>query len=296
MIVKTSLGSKIFDISNYILMIFLSFIFIAPLWHVIVASVSDPRHLIASSGLLLRPVGDMTLEGYRMVLSNQRIATGYMNTFIYVVGATSLGTILTILAGFVTSRKYLMLKVPILVFIMFTLMFNGGLIPTYTVIRTLGWTGTRWSLLIPGAANAFFMVIMKSAFEQLSESYEESAKIDGAGFYTIMTRILVPMVKPTIAVVIIFTVVMQWNSWFPASIYVPTKRELWPLQLVMREILVQQEARIFITSSDATQIVDMVKELVRYSTAVVGTLPVLCIYPFMQKHFVRGITLGGVKG
>ena len=175
-------------------------------------------------------------------------------------------------------------------------MFNGGLIPTYMIIRKIGWVGTRWALLIPGAANAFYIVIMKSAFEQLPDSYEESAKIDGAGFFTIMLKILVPLVKSTIAVIVLFTVVIQWNSWFPASIYISTKRELWPLQLVMREILVQNESSQFISSADAAEMSDMVKELVRYTTAVVGTLPVLCVYPFVQKYFVKGVTLGGVKG
>jgi len=296
MVGKASLGSKIFDIFNYTLMILLSFIFLAPLWHVICASFSEPRHLMASTGLLLKPIGEMTLDGYRMVLSNQTIATGYMNTIIYVIGATTIGVTLTILAGFVTSRKNLMFKRPILAFIMFTMMFNGGLIPTYMIIRKIGWVGTRWALLIPGAANAFYIVIMKSAFEQLPDSYEESAKIDGAGFFTIMLKILVPLVKSTIAVIVLFTVVIQWNSWFPASIYVPTKRELWPLQLVMREILVQNESSQFISGADAAELSDMVKELVRYTTAVVGTLPVLCVYPFVQKYFVKGVTLGGVKG
>lgn len=296
MVGKASLGSKIFDIFNYTFMIVLSLIFLAPLWHVICASLSEPRQLMASGGLLLKPVGKITVEGYRRVLSNQTIATGYMNTIIYVVGATTIGVTLTILAGFVTSRKNLFFKRSIITFIMFTLMFNGGLIPTYMVIRKLGWVGTRWALLVPGSANAFYIVIMKSAFEQLPDSYEESAKIDGAGFFTIMFKILVPLVKSTIAVIILYTVVIQWNSWFPASIYVPTKRDLWPLQLVMREILVQNESSQFVSGSDAAELSDMVRELVRYTTAVVGTLPVLCIYPFVQKYFVKGVTLGGVKG
>jgi putative aldouronate transport system permease protein len=296
MIEKTTPSRIIFNIFNYSFMILFSIACIAPLWHVFAASVSDPRSLMASNGLLLKPVGEMTLEGYKLVLKNPNIATGYMNTIIYVIATTVLGTLLTLLAGYVISRTDLRLKMPITAFILFTMMFNGGLIPTYMVVKWLHLIGTRWALIIPGVINAFFIIIMKSAFEQLSPSYEESAKLDGAEPLTIMIRILVPLVKSTIAVVVMFTVVLQWNSWFPASIYVPTQRKLWPLQLVMREILVQNDSAKIISGSDAIDKADLVKNLVKYCTVIVGTLPVLCIYPFVQKYFVQGVTLGGVKG
>ncbi len=269
---------------------------IAPLLHVMMASISDPRELMSSTGLLFKPLGKITLKGYELVFNNPNIITGYKNTIFYVVTTTVLGTVLTVLAGFVISRENLKLKIPITFFILFTLMFGGGLIPTYMVVRSLGLINTSAAVIIPGVINGFFIVIMKSAFEQLPASYEESAKIDGAGPLTIMIKILLPMIKSTIAVIVMFNIVMQWNSWFPASIYLARSRDLWPLQLFMREILVQNDTGTILSGSDALSKADYTTNLVKYCVTVAGTLPILCIYPFVQKYFVKGITLGGVKG
>jgi putative aldouronate transport system permease protein len=180
--------------------------------------------------------------------------------------------------------------------VIFTMMFGGGLIPSYMINRALGLINTRWGVIIPGVINAFYIIIMKSAFEQLPTSFEESAKLDGAGPLIIMIRILTPLIKATIAVVIMFIVVQQWNSWFQASIYLTRQRNLWPLQLIMREILVQNDTAKVILASDTAKRADMVSNLVKYCVTIVGTLPILCAYPFAQKYFVKGVTLGGVKG
>lgn len=296
MVDRITPGRVAFNIFNYGLMIVLSFIFLFPLWHVISASFSEPRELMASSGLLLWPLGKATIEGYKLVLRDPGIISGYSNTLIYVSSATILGTFLTMLAGYVISRKDLKLKVHITAFILFTMMFSGGLIPTYMVVKSLGLVGTRGAIILPGVINAFFIIIMKSAYEQLPDSYEESAKLDGAGPFTIMIKIMVPLVKSTIAVIIMFAAVLHWNSWFPASIYIPGKRNLWPLQLVMREVLIQNDSAKMISGSEANDAADLVKNLVKYCTVIVGTLPILCIYPFVQKYFVQGVQLGGVKG
>lgn len=281
---------------NAVLMIVLSFLFIAPLWHVLMCSLSDPRELMAASGLLLKPVGEITLDGYMLVFKNASITSGYVNTLIYVSGTTLLGTYLTLLGGYVTSRKNAKLSLPITLFILFTMMFSGGLIPSYMVNRSLGLVNNRLALLIPGCTNAFFIFMMKSAFEQLPESFEESARIDGAQPLTVLFRILAPLVKATSAVVIMFSVVMQWNSWFPASIYLTKRRDLWPLQLFMREILVQNDTSKILIGADALSRADFTSNLVKYCVTIVGTLPVLMAYPFAQKYFVTGVTLGGVKG
>jgi putative aldouronate transport system permease protein len=160
----------------------------------------------------------------------------------------------------------------------------------------LGIVNTRLALIIPGVINAFYIIIMKNAFEQLPESFEESAKLDGAGPFTVMVRILVPLVKATIAVVMMFIIVQQWNSWYPASIYLQKRRDLWPLQLFLREILVQNDVGKILSGTDAARAADFMGNLVKYSTTIVATLPILCVYPFAQKYFVKGVTLGGVKG
>ena len=296
MIEKLSFSRVIFNICNYGFMILLCIVCLAPIWHVTMASISDPRELMASTGLLLLPLGKATLKGYQVVLKNVNILTGYVNTLIYVSTTTIIGIILTTIAGFVISREYLKLKMPITIFILFTMIFGGGLIPSYMVNRSLGLVNTPFALIIPGVINAFYIMMMKSAFEQLPASYEESAKIDGADPLTILLKILVPLIKSTIAVIVMFNVVMQWNSWFPASIYMAKRRDLWPLQLFMREILVQNNTGKILSGTDVLNKANYTVNLVKYCVVVVGTFPILCIYPFVQKYFVKGITIGGVKG
>jgi len=251
---------------------------------------------MAAKGLLLKPLGDITWKGYQLVFKNANIITGYMNTLFYVAITTILGTTLTVLAGYTISRENMKLKAPITIMILFTMMFSGGLIPTYMIIKMLGMINHSVAVIIPGVINAFYIIMMKSAFEQLPNSYEESAKIDGAGPLTIMIKILVPLIKSTIAVIVMFNIVQQWNSWFPASIYLTKRRDLWPLQLFMREILVQNDTGKILSGSDALSKADYTTNLVKYCVTIVGTLPILCIYPFVQKYFVKGVTLGGVKG
>lgn len=296
MVEKRSVSRIIFNIFNYGFMIAFGIICILPIWHVVMASISEPRLLMSSSGLLFKPLGEMTLDGYKMVIENKTILMGYLNTIIYVASTAVIGAFLTAIAGYLTSRKNFKLAKPLTAFIMFTMIFSGGLIPSYMVIRGLGMINTRWAIILPSLINAYYIIIMKSAFEQLPESYEESAKLDGAGPVTVLFRILLPLVKPTMVVVIMFTVIMQWNSWYPASIYLPRARECWPLQLIMRSLLIQNDtSKIITTSSDANQIVNMTGNLVKYCVTVVGTAPILVAYPFAQKYFVTGITLGGVK-
>lgn len=296
MVEKLTFSRIVFNILNYGFMIILCFICIAPIWHVAMASISDPRELMASSGLILKPLGKITFKGYELVFKNKDIINGYLNTIIYVVTTTIVGVTLTVIAGYVISRENLKLKGLITLFILFTMMFSGGLIPGYMVNKELGLINTRAVLIIPGVINAFYIIMMKSAFEQLSSSYEESAKIDGAGPLTIMLKILVPLIKSTIAVIVMFNVVMQWNSWFPASIYLTKRRDLWPLQLYIREILVQNDTAKILSGSDINAKTDLTSNLVKYCTVMVATLPILSIYPFVQKYFVKGVTLGGVKG
>ena len=296
MIEKVTPSRTIFSVLNYAFMILFGLICLAPLWHVLMASFSDPRALTASSGILLKPEGPLTLDGYKLVLSNGSILTGYLNTLLYVAFTTVFGTILTAIAGYLISRKNFKLAKPLSLFIMFTMIFSGGLIPSYMVIRNLGMINTRWAVLLPGIINAFYIFMMKSAFEQLSDSYEESARLDGAGPVTILFRILLPLVKANLAVIVMFTVVMQWNSWYPASIYLPKTREYWPLQLIMRDFLMQNDKPQLVTGANTGNTIDFTANLVKYCVTIIGTAPILCAYPFAQKYFVTGVTLGGVKG
>lgn len=277
-------------------MILVCVICVAPLWHVLMASISNPRVLMSSgSNLLWWPAGEATLGGYKLVFKNPSVFTGYVNTLIYVASTAVLGTVLTTIGGFALSRRSKLKKAFTLI-VLFTMMFSGGLIPSFMVNLKLGLVNTRWAVIIPGVTNAFYIIIMKSAFEQLPASFEESARLDGAGPVTVMVYILVPLVKSTIAVIVMFIIVQQWNSWFPASIYLQKRRDLWPLQLYLREILVQNDVSKILSGTDAAKAADLMGNLVKYSSTIIATLPILVVYPFAQKYFVKGVTLGGVKG
>jgi len=296
MIEKASLSRKIFVIINTLFFILFSFCCIAPLIHIFMASISDPRKLMNTSGLLLWPAGKPTMKGYSLIFKNKDIFVGYGNILIYEIATTVLCTLGTLIAGYVTSKKNLKLAKPITAFILITMMFNGGLIPSYMVNRSLHIVNTRWAIILPGVLNAFYIIVIKSAFEQLPSSFEESAIIDGAGPVRTLFFILAPLIKATIVVIIMFNIVQQWNSWFPASIYLTRRRDLWPLQLFIKEVLVQNDTSRLVTGADALGVADFTSNLVKYGTAVIGVLPMLLLYPFAQKYFVEGATLGGVKG
>ncbi len=296
MIERNTPSRIVFNIINYTLMIGFGLACFLPFWHVLMCSISDPRLLMGNSGLVLWPLGRPTLEGYKLVLKNPDIWSGYLNTIIYVVAATVAGTVLTALAGYLVSRKNFKLAKPLALFIMFTMIFSGGTIPLYMVVRSLGMLNSRWSIIIPTLMNAYYVIMMKSAFEQISPAYEEAARIDGAGPLTILFKVLLPMVMPTLVVIIMFTVIMQWNSWYQASIYLPRARDMWPLQLFMREVLINNDtSRIVTSGNEANAMVNMTGNLVKYCVTVVGTAPILLAYPFAQKYFVKGVTMGGVK-
>ena len=285
-----------FNILNYGCMLLFAVVCFLPFWHVLMCSISEPRLLMANSGLVLWPLGKPTLDGYKMVLQNKDIWSGYGNTFVYVFSTALLGTFMTALAGFLISRKNFKLTKPLTIFIVFTMIFSAGTIPTYMVVRSLGMLNTRWAIIVPSLMNAYYVIMMKSAFDQLSPSYEEAARLDGAGPLAILFKVLLPMVKPTLVVIIMFTVIMQWNSWYTASIYLPRARDMWPLQLFMREALINNDtSKLVTTAGEANAMVNMTGNLVKYCVTVVGTAPILLAYPFAQKYFVKGILLGSVK-
>ncbi len=296
MIQKLTPSRVIFNIFNYAFMILFGFVCIIPLWHVLMASFSDPRMLMSNAGIIFKPLGKITLDGYKMVISNKSIITGYANTILYVVVTTLIMVLGSLVGGFLLSHRDFKLAKPLAIFIMITMMFGGGLIPSYMVIKGLGMLNTMWAVILPGSINAFYIMMMKSSFEQLPSAYEESATIDGAGPLTTLFVILTPLLKATVAVIIMFNVITQWNSWFNASIYLPKRRDLWPLALFMREILINNDTSKVATAQEAEEASNMTSNLVKYCITIIGTLPLLCAYPFAQKYFVAGVQMGGVKG
>lgn len=292
---RKSKGKIAFDIINYVLLTLIALVCVMPIWHVMMASLSAPADLQLNKNLILWPLGQSTLKGYELVFENPSIMVGYKNTIIYVVLQTALGILCTIIAGYILAHKTFVFKGLLMFLITFTMMFSGGLIPTYMVIKNLGWIDSRLALIIPGCMNAFNIIIMRTSIQGIPDSLEESAKLDGAGDLTILFRIIIPLDKATIAVLILFMAVAQWNSWFNAMIYLKS-RKLFPLQLILREILIQNDVTQVFYGADAASRTDIYKPLVRYCTTIVATLPILCIYPFIQKYFVSGVMIGSLKG
>jgi len=290
---RNTSSNRIFDFFNATIMILICVCSLFPIVHVIFASLSDPMKLTAHEGIILWPLG-FTLKGYQLVFSNSNILIGYMNTIFYVVVGVILSTFLTILGGYVLSRKSLLWRNTIMFFITFTMFFNGGLIPFYMVVKNLHMTNTRFAIIIPTAISVFNLIIMRTSLMKIPESLEESAKIDGAGHFIIITKIVIPLAKSTIATIVLFYAVGIWNSWFNATIFL-NDRNLFPLQVILKEILVQDDTSAVLNSVDAGN-TDIYRSLVKYCTIVVATLPVLCFYPFVQKYFVSGVMIGSVKG
>ncbi len=292
-----SAGDKIIDIVIYSVLTIVLLLCIIPMWHVLMASVSDPKQTAFGmgdsykGGIVWWPVGgELHFEGYEYIFQDGSIFRGYLNTVIYVVGATLVGMIVNITGGYVISRKTKS-KTILTIFIMFTAMFHGGLIPTYAVVNGLHMTETVWSIIIPGCTNAFFVIMLANAFNTVPESTVESARIDGAGHLRIMWQILLPQALPLATVVVLNSVILQWNSWMNASIYLSSSSsDLWPLQLIVREL--SQQSELFIGSGKANYAL----YLVRYTVIVASTVPILCIFPFFQKKMESNVVAGAVKG
>ena len=290
---KDGIGRKIFLVVNAILLGVIGFCCLAPMIHVLWCSISDPFTLAREKGFHLLPLQPLTFAGYAAVLAYKNILIGYMNTIIYVAGGTLLNLILTTVAAFVLSRKRFLPANRVMLFIAFTMLFNGGMIPNYMLIQQLGLIDTRWAILLPSAFSVFNLVIMRTSFCEIPDALEESARLDGANDLQVLMRIVVPVSKATIAVITLFVVVSFWNSWFVASIYLPD-RSKWPLQLFLREILISNSQRNIDAGVKASVIAQ--QTLIKYCTIIVATLPILCAYPFVQKYFVKGVMIGSIKG
>ena len=285
---------KPFQILNILIMLFLIFITVYPMYYVVVASFSDPLLIRSHTGPLFSILGTPTLQGYQKTLSNKSLFTGFRNTLFYLFVGTFLQLFLTSLAAYVLSRKNFMIRKGVMKMFIFTMFFNGGLIPMFFAIRNTGVYNTIWVSSIPYAISAYNMIIMRTFFETIPESLEEAAIIDGANDFSVFSKVILPLSKPIIAVMVLYYGVGQWNSWFPAAMFT-RDRKLYPLQMILREILIENQTQ---SADNLTAAMEdtFTKELVKYCTIVVSTFPILAIYPFLQKYFEKGVMIGAVKG
>jgi len=266
----------------------IAFCSIVPLWHVIMSSFSDGKTLLTHEGMVWAPLGGFTLEGYSHIFQNSEIIRGYVNSFLYTVWATALCWLISFTGAYAMSRDT-KLKTFMRVFLMIPMMFGGGMLPTYMVIRALGWVATPWALIIPGCTNTMFVIMMMNGFLSVPREMSEAATIDGANHFVTLFAILRPHVRNMSFVIILNSVVGQWNAWLQASIYVPNNREYWPLQLFVRELT--QNNVNFLQASNP----DYSRYLIQFAVIVVATLPIIITFPFFQKRLESAALAGGVK-
>lgn len=294
MITKKSINEYIFDSANTALMIVLSIAFIYPLLYCLFASFSDPAQLNLHLGPLYKPLG-FSIEAYQQVLSNKLFVRGLFNTIFYVVVGTSLNLLLTALAAYVLSRKQFYWKKYIMIYIVITMYFSGGLIPFYLVVKNLHLINSPMAILLPGAVSVFNLIIMRTYFMGIPDSLEESAVIDGANDFTVLFRIILPLSMPVVAVMIVYYGVGRWNEWFNAMIFLSDNT--WqPLQLLLRNILNQNDATKFLKNITDSGDAQSRARLIKYALIMITVFPILFVYPFVQKYFIKGVMIGSLKG
>jgi putative aldouronate transport system permease protein len=293
--IKDRGGDRIFNIVNYTLLMLFLIAVAYPLVYVVSASFSDPRAVI-SGKMWLWPV-DITLEGYKAVFRNPKIITGFRNSLFYTVSGTIISVVLTLLAAYPLSRRDLKGRGIIMGLFLFTMLFNGGLIPTYLTVRSLGIINTPFAMILPAALSVYQVIITRTFFQStIPDELLEAAHLDGSSDFRFVRDNVIPLSMPIIAVNALLYAVGQWNSFFNALIYL-TNQSLFPLQLILREILIQNQMDMANFGDVAQQMQRQnLQDLLKYSLIVVASLPVLIIYPFVQKHFVRGVMIGSLKG
>lgn len=287
---------KIFDFFNIVLMSLLLIIFIWPLWFVIVASFSDPT-AVWNGKVLLWPI-DFGLECYKAIFDYSDIWLGYRNTIFYTVAGTIVNLIMTITIAYPLSRNDFMLRGFFSIMFMITMYFGGGLIPTYLVVRSLNMVNSPLAMIIPGAVSFHNVIITRTYFQNsIPGSLQDAAEIDGANSWQYLMKIVLPLSKPILAIMALYYGVGHWNSYFSAMIYLNDKK-LYPLQIFLRNILISNSISSDLIGLDVTDMAEKAKiaETMKYGIIIVAAAPLLCVYPFIQKYFVKGVMIGAIKG
>ena len=293
-------GDLVFEIFNTILMVLVLLIILYPLWFVVIASVSDSQ-FVTSGQVWLWPKG-FHLAAYKRVFTNDRLLTGYRNTIIYTLVATILNLVVTICLAYPLSRKDFKGRGILTLMMTITMFFNGGLIPTYLCYKQLGLVNNPWVMILPGLVTTYNCILVRTFFQSQPYELQEAAMIDGCSNFRILWQIIIPLSKPIIAVMTIYYGVGHWNAYFDALVYI-SKDEFKPLSLILRDILVTVTASASgkdgMGSAGGQEAMDELAktaESMKYAVIIISTVPVLCLYPFLQKHFAKGVMLGAIKG
>ena len=286
---KRTLEDIIFDSVIYAVLILVTLICVLPVWHLVVASFSNTSDIAMAEGLMLWPK-KVSLGAYNLVFQDGKLLTGFKNTLIYLFCSLPINIILTVMTGYFLSCTNMMWKKVIAGMLLFTMFFNGGLIPKYLNIKDLGLMNSLWALILSGAMSVYNAMICKTSIEAIPDSLRESAYIDGANDFQIIFKIIIPLIKATLAVLTLYYGVAHWNAWFSASIYLRDSDKL-PLQNILRSILIANQ-----TGEMDVDVYNAYAETIKYAAIVISTAPIMCIYPFLQKYFTKGALIGAVKG
>ncbi len=289
--IQESFGERLYTFVVYALLTVFCLLILIPLLHIISGSFSDPISLLKGEVGLL-PKG-FTTSMYETVFKDKEIWQGYWNTIVYTVVGTLISVTLTAFGAYPLSRKDFYGRNVYMGLFVFTMFFTGGMIPTYLLVKQLKMLNTMWALVLPSAVSTYNLIIMRTFFQtSIPGELAESASLDGCSDLGVFFRIVIPLSAPIFAVMVLFYGVAQWNSWFPALLYI-SDRSLYPLQMVLREVLIQSDVS---NMAGATGDVEIIGDGLKYATMVVATLPIMCLYPFLQKYFVKGVMIGAVKG
>lgn len=289
--IQESFGERFYTFVVYALLSIFCLLIVIPLLRIISGSFSDPMSLLRGEVGIL-PKG-FTTAMYEKVFADNSIWVGYKNTIIYTVVGTIISVVLTAFGAYPLSRKDCFGRNVFMGLFTFTMFFSGGMVPTYLLVRNLHMLNTIWALLLPTAVSTYNLIIMRTFFQSsIPGELVESASLDGCSDLGVFFRIVIPLSAPIFAVMILFYGVAQWNAWFPALLYMDD-RSMYPLQMVLREVLIENDISNMAGSTGDAEIIG---DGLKYATMVVATLPIMCLYPFLQKYFVKGVMIGAVKG
>ena len=292
--IALSRADKAFDVLDYILLT-IAFLLVAyPLYFVVIASVSDPI-AVYEGRVIIWPIKP-TLEGYARIFSYESLFIGYKNTLLYTLIGTAINVVMTITAGYALSRKELVGRNVMMMGVMFTMIFSGGMIPNYLLVRSLGLYNTMWALILPGAVSTWNLIVCRTFFQQtIPDELREAAELDGCGDTGFFLQVVLPLSSSIIAVMVLFYAVSHWNSYYNALIYLSSTSK-YPLQLVLRNILIVNTLDDMVNDVATQAAQQRMGDLIKYGMIIVSSLPLLVLYPFLQKYFVQGVMIGAIKG
>lgn len=287
-------NDKVILFLNNVILVLIVLCVLIPLIYIVIASFTQPSTLL-NKGLALSPA-NWTLEGYKRVFKDSEMIIGFKNSMLYSAAFAIISVAITLFAAYPLSRENFVGRKPLMTFFVITMFFNGGLIPTYLVVKNLNMLNTVWSILLPGAINVWNLILARTYFQSIPAALKEASTVDGANDTQYFFKILMPLCKPIIAVLVLYQFVGQWNSYFDAMIYLKSS-SLEPLQIVLRSILVQNQPSMNMgTNAADTAQLQQIAEMIKYSSIVISSLPLILMYPFFQKYFEKGIMVGSIKG